>query len=118
MLYRKGLTDVHISRRIGTGVDRVLKHSDIPTVHKVAVEAIARRISVREDKRLSGAVPHVLEIGTVIKHFVEKRNQSHREVRVCTRTGRDPGGKGYMRFVISTVQVDAVPARREHNLKP
>ena len=94
----------------GARVDGFLEDLDVPAVHKVAVEPVARGVALSEDEGVLVAVPLVVELVDAVQHLEEDGDQVHGELRgagarvvVLARGVRD------VAFVVGAVEVFSVP---------
>lgn len=80
------------------------------------MEPVPCGVSVRQDERLTGPIPHVLEIRRVIEDLVKDGDESFGILGIVAITGRDGRGERNVRLVVCTVDIHAIPAGRKDDL--
>lgn len=66
---------------VEAGIDGLLEDIDIPSIDKIAMETIAGRVAVGEDKGVLIAIPFTLELVRVIENLIEDRDHVLGELR-------------------------------------
>lgn len=99
-------------------VDDGLEGCDVPSVDEVAVESVTGAVAVGEDEGLFAVAPFAGKLVGVVEYFEEQGDELD---------GMSAGAGGWVvvcpsswigdvRFVVSAVHVDAIPARGEEDL--
>ena len=104
-----------LSSVVVAGIHGVLENVHVPSVQEVTVKTVTSCVTVGEDKRMLGAVPLIREEIGVVKNLVEDRDHVDREV-IGAVTSVVLGRVAYVRLVIRSVEISAVPTSRKEHL--
>jgi hypothetical protein len=94
--------------------DCILESRDVPAVYKITMIAVTGIVTHGPDERLFVAVP--IEAGGVPDDFVKDGDEAL-GVACWAGTSVGTGGVGHVGFVVGRVEVDAVPAGGEEDLR-